>query len=572
MVGAGAFWAGTRVYGQAMDARGHLLAAMPHVEEFRDAFLAGETEAAESAALAFEAEAEDAAHSTSGRLWSALESLPIPAMENLRAVRVVAEAAQELGSEVLVPSSAVGLATLTPVDGRVDLAQLAELGAVVSGAEEAVSGLEEQMSGIDRSALLPQVSEGVTQLADTVTGMAPMLSTAADTIEVLPGLLGADGPRNYLLMFVGNAELRAGGGGPGSFVQVRAEAGAISIVRQAAATEFEIALPESVVPLEPETEALYSDVLGRWIANLTGTADFPTSAALARGWWSQKFDDQIDGVMSIDPVALSYLLPATGPIPLPTGETLTADNAVSLLLNEVYFAYPTGPESNAFFDGAAAAIFTAVLGGGAKPVPFVEGLVRGADEGRIKFWSAHEQELSGIGTSEFSGILPGSNQDETAVGVYFNDTTGAKMDYYTDATIDLGTDQCTAAGSPTWTATVAFSNTITRDQAAGLPGYITGPYYTPGDIATDVIVYTPVGAQIQSWTVDGVEVSGVHTTHLGRDAVRLSIVSEPASTRTVVVTMRGEEGVSGSAYGPLQVRHTPMVRETPVTLDAPGCR
>lgn len=564
-------WAGARVYAQAMDARSHLLAAMPYAQEFRTALLAGDTAGAETAAQAFEAEAARAASATSGRVWGILESVPLPPAENLRAVKIVAQAADELGAEVFLPASSISLAALTPQDGRIDLGQLETVGAVVAGADESVEALAARMEGIDHDALIPQVRQGVEQVADAVAELRPLLTSAADALTVLPPLLGADGPRNYLLMFLGNSELRAAGGGPGSFIQLRAENGAVSIVQQAAATEFRNAREEPIAPLDAESEALYSDILGRWITNLTGTADFSTSAELARAWWAEKSDDQIDGVMSVDPVALSYLLPATGPIALPTGEELTADNAVALLLNQVYYDYPTGVESNVFFDGAAAAIFTKILSGSPQPTTFLEGVVRSADEGRIHFWSANEEERAVLGASVLAGALPTTNDEASVVGVYFNDTTGSKMDYYVDATIDLVTDQCASTSVPTWTATIGFTNSITREQADVLPSYITGPYYRPGDIATDVIVYAPVGASIESVTVDGKEAKGVRATHLGRSAVRVSILSLPASTQNIIVSFRGAEGEPSDTYGVPQVRHTAMVRDVQVTIDAPGC-
>ena len=168
--------------------------------------------------------------------------------------------------------------------------------------------------------------------------------------------------------------------------------------------------------------------------------------------------------------------------------------------------------------------------------------------------------------------MPVDNTDATTIGVYFNDTTGSKMDYFVDAAVAVTTDQCTTGSAPQWTTTVTLTNSISREDAAELPRYITGPYYTPGDIATDFLVYSPVGARIESCTVNGQEYPAVaHGPHLGRDVIRVSIVTPPLSTSTLEVKMVGADGSVSSDYGPLEVRHTPMVRDTPVTIDAPGC-
>ncbi len=569
---AAVIWAGQRVYAQAQDARTHLTAAMPHAEEMQAALLASDSASAAAAAEAFMAEAAQAEAATSGRLWGFASSLPIPLTENLRAVRLVTQIASSLGEDVLSPASALDLNVLKPAQGRVDVAALQTLSSTVTDMEESIGSSLTSLEGIDRGALIDQVDGGVADVDSTLKRLQSVLEPAQSILSVLPNALGAAGPRNYLVMFQGNAEARASGGGPGSFILIQVADGALTIVKEAAATEFDIALPEPIMPLDAETAAVYSDTIGRWIANLTATPDFPTSAALAKAWWVDRFGDQIDGVISVDPVALSYLLVATGPLPLPTGETLSSENAVSLLLNGAYFAYPTGVESNIFFAGATSSVFAAMTQGAADPVAFVNAITRSADEGRIKVWTADPAAQALLGTSPAAGILPVENDEETTVGVYFNDTTGSKMDYYVDAAVSVATDQCSATAEPTWTTTATLQNSTTRENAEKLPLYITGPYYTPGDIATDFVVYAPVGATIESWTLDGNEYAATsHTMHLGRDVLRIAVVTPPSSTSTLAVSMKGAPGVDAEAYGPVSVRNSPMVRATPVTIDAPGC-
>lgn len=561
-----------KVYDQAMVARGHLVAAMPFAAEAQRALLASDPAAATSAAQSFSTEARAAAAATNGRIWSFLADVPLPLFENLRAVDTVSDIAVTLGEDVLVPASTFQFASLAPAGGRIDLDALTTLAAQVESVAVALDDARSDLDAVDRGALIDQVLAGVSDVDESLTQVEDVVGPARSILAVLPEALGADQPRNYLLMFLGNAEIRAGGGGPGSFILLRAENGGLTIAREAAATDFPIALPEPIIPLDPETEAVYSPVIGRYIANLTGTPDFPTTAALARGWWQSEFDDQIDGVIGIDPVALSYLLRATGPLALPTGETLTPDNAVALLLNEAYFEYPTGVESNVFFAGAAATVFSALTSGSPNPVGLVDALSQAGEEGRLKIWTADPEEQALLGSSQLAGVLPTDNTDETAVGVFINDTTGAKMDYYADAAVSLSTDQCSAEAEPSWTTTLTFTNSITREDAADLPRYITGLIYEPGDIVSDFLVYSPVGATIESWTLDGKEYPATsRATHLGRDVLRVALVTGPVSASTLTVTMNGAPGADADAYGPASVRSTPMVRDTPVTIDAPGC-
>lgn len=564
-------WAGSRIYSQAMQARSHLLAAMPYVAEVKAAMLASDPEAAATAAAAFRVEAAEAQAAASGRVWDFFESIPLPPLENLRAVSTVADVAVSLADDVLVPASGVSVAALAPSGGKMDVAALRSLSGLLDQIEAGTDAADDRLAALDHGALMDEVRSGVQQVETALAEIQTVSAPARDVVAVLPDALGASGPRNYLVMFQGNAEVRASGGGPGSFMLLSVDDGALSIVGEAAATEFDFAIPEPVVPIDAETEALYSDIVARWIANLTATPDFPTSAALAKGWWSTLHDDRIDGVISIDPIGLSYMLNATGPITLPTGDVLTSENAASLLLNEAYFKYPDGADSNRFFSAVSLSVFGALTGGSVEPVPMMAALTRAADEGRLKIWSSDEDEAALLGESPLSGRLPSTNDTESAVGVFFNDTTGSKMDYYVDAAVAVQADTC-AAEAPRWTTTVTLQNHITAGAAGELPRYITGPYFTPGNIGTDFVVYTPVDATIEGWTLNGKPFDAIaHTTHLGRDALRVNVVLPPESTATLEVTMVGTAGSTAADLGPTTVRHTPMVRETPVSIDEPTC-
>ncbi|PJI53469.1 hypothetical protein CTI14_27960 [Methylobacterium radiotolerans] len=330
--------------------------------------------------------------------------------------------------------------------------------------------------------------------------------------------------------------------------------------------------PGAVVPIDAETEALYSDIIARWIANLTATPDFPTSAALAKGWWSTLHDDRIDGVISIDPIGLSYMLNATGPITLPTGDVLTSENAAPLLLNEAYFKYPDGADSNRFFSAVSLSVFGALTGGSIEPVPMMAALTRAADEGRLKIWSSDEDEAR---AARGSRHCPDGSRRRTTRRVRSEcSSTTRRARRWTTTSMPrwrVQADRC-AADAPRWTTTVTLQNHITADAAGELPRYITGPYFTPGNIGTDFVVYTPVDATIEGWTLNGKPVDAIaHTTHLGRDAVRVNVVLPPESTATLEVAMVGTAGSAAADLGPTTVRHTPMVRETPVSVDEPTC-
>jgi hypothetical protein len=575
LLGAAAFFCYTAVT-KAMSVRDALTPAVPLASALPAKVVAGDTDAAVSDATLIQERADAAVAETRSLTWDIAEKVPLLG-SNFTAVREAAESVQEIADFAVESLPTLNLAAFQPVDGAVDLAAVHSLGDVVSRGAELFGRVDDRLSEAQQGALVPQVSSALDQLDVAVADVDDTLGSLAPILKVLPAALGEGQPRTYLLMFQGNSELRASGGNPASMALVTATEGRIEMTTQATSVQFANARPESISPLDPETENIYSDIIGRWIPNMTATPHFPTTVDIMRAWWADEGLPPFDDVISIDPVALSYMLKSTGPVPLTTGETLTSENAVSLLLNEVYFKYgdrTSWAPQDQFFAATAAAVFGALTSGVDDPVALLSALERATDEGRLKLWSSNPDITSLTAETKLAGVLPDTNDDRTVAGVYFNDTTGAKTDYYADAAITASSDQCTAEGAPTFSQTITFSNNITPAQAAGLPYYIVGKYYAAGTIATDVVVYSPVGATIESWEVTGAKGHRLMSegTHLGRDVVRLSVVTTPQTEATIAVTMKGAEGLAADAYGDFDVWTTPMVRETPVTIDAPGCR
>ncbi|GHD41743.1 DUF4012 domain-containing protein [Mycetocola manganoxydans] len=557
---------------KGLEVKRELEVALPLASQVKAQILAGDTEAAGVTTAELNAHTAAARAQTTGRMWSALESVPIVGA-NLTALRVVSETADDLAADAIVPASNISLASLKPVDGRFDVTALTDLGTFLQSTIDAVEVADERLTSLESPSLLPQISSGIEKLSTTLDDVRPLLSGLIKPLSVLPDALGASGPRNYLMIFQGNSEARASGGNPAAMTRLTVADGKIDITEQATSSQFFNDRPDPIVPLDAETSAIYSDTVGEWIPNITATPHFPTTVELVKAYWAEEFgsDVRIDGVISFDPVGLSYLLGATGPVSLVTGEALTAANAVPLLLNEVYFRYARAAEQDAFFAAAAVSIFDAVKSGTGDPNALLAALAKSVDEGRLKIWSGNEAEQELIAGTRLQGALPQDNSNQTAVGVYFNDTTGSKMDYYVNASVASSTTQCESANdAPAFSIDVTLANVITREQAAGLPRYITGPYYQPGFIATDFVVYGPVGATIDSWSVNGQQVAAVSEgTHLGRPVVRINRVIAPGESLTISYKMTG---VADSEYGPLDVQTTPMVRPTPVSIDAPGCK
>ncbi|GAA1533467.1 DUF4012 domain-containing protein [Microbacterium ginsengiterrae] len=443
---------------------------------------------------------------TSDVVWKAGELLPWIGPQ-LAAVSTVASALDDVASQSLTPLASVAgsfsLDSIRPQNGAIDLTVFDALDGAASEGAAGLGAAASVIDGIDQRPLVRPVREAV----DEVGALLSQAYGAADALNrattLMPAMLGADGPRNYLLIFQNNAEWRSLGGIVGAMVLVHTENGKISLESQASSSDF-TRYDEPVVPMTDDEIRLFSERPASYVQNVTLMPDFTRDAPIIEAMWERETGIAIDGVLSLDPVALSYLLDATGPIALPTGDELTSDNAVQLLLNEVYLRYEDPAEQDAFFAVAAASVFDALTDGGVDPATLVAALSRAGEEDRLMVWNAVPEEQAILDGTTLQGVRAPLDAGTTDFGVYLNDGTGSKMDYYMQA--DAGAEWCTPGEA---TLRVTLRNNAPAD-AANLPSYITGGGnfgVPPGEVQTVSYIYLPAGAELVSATLAGSEES-----------------------------------------------------------------
>ncbi|MGN7200859.1 DUF4012 domain-containing protein [Arthrobacter sp. SAFR-044] len=373
------------------------------------------------------------------------------------------------------------------------------------------------------------------------------MNSASDAASIAPAMLGADGIRNYLLVIQNNAEARASGGIPGALAVLTLDGGKLSLGAQQSAVDIGIMSP--ALPVEPEQQQIYSTRLGKYMQDVNLTPDFPTTAATAQMMWQKKTGQRVDGVISLDPVVLSYILQSTGPIDingpelgaaqtagLPTA--LTGNNVVPTLLSEVYAKIQQPKLQDAYFAGVAKEVFAALASGKGEAKALITGITRGTEEGRVLVWSNNPSEQAVISKYSLSGSISGPSVPPAEFGVYFNDGTGAKMDYYVKRKVQL-VKECPADGYEQTTVRVTSTNTAPLDAAASLPAYVTGGGVygvQPGTVQTNIIAYGPVQANVESATVDGQKTPFAPYIHANRPVGVVAQQLAPGESKTVDFT------------------------------------
>ncbi|MEV4636410.1 DUF4012 domain-containing protein [Actinoplanes sp. NPDC049548] len=517
-------------------------------------------------------ERTDTAHDrTDGWLWSLTGHMPWIG-DDVAAVSTVSKALDNLAADGLpaLINVAEGLdpAKLTPKGGRVDPAVLVAAAPKIAQGLAVIRDVQKQVDGIPTEGLRPDLRSAVDQL-DHGLGKAEGLVGSADrAARLLPPMLGADKPRTYLMLFQNLAEVRATGGMPGAYIVIKADKGAINIVDQGTTgtlTKFD----KPVLDVDADMETLYTDKLSTYLQNVNLTPDFPTTAALARKMYAMRSGTEVDGVLSTDPVALSYLLKVTGSVSVPKSDPLTADNAVRVLLSEAYAKFPDPKDQDQYFAGAARAIFEALVKGQGDAKGVLTELSRAAGERRLLMWSANPEEEAALAGTVLEGRLPTTDGSSPTVGVFLNDGSGAKLSYYLNEESVLRVGDCDEDGSRLLHLKVTLGSTAPK---SGLPAYVTGLELSgsPYTSRTNLMIFSPIGGGVVGAVSDGKEVE--FGTGIERDRVVgvITVDLPPGSSKTYDVTLQTAPLPDAEADVLPRLWTTPGVRPWKSTVEPGG--
>lgn len=556
-------WVGVRGW----MAKNELDAAAELTGPLRQAVADRDVAAAAAAIDEVGAHARRAAHLTGDPVWRLSEAIPAIGA-NLAAVRVVAAQSDAVVRDAIGPLVAAGetfSSGARTADGAIDLEAVASLQEPLARARAVVDGAARQLGAIEPDDLIGPVREGTEQLSDVVAQLSPTLAAIDDTAALLPPLLGTGGPRTILVALQNNAELRTGGGITGSFVEVRADGGRLSLTAQADSTRF-TRRDTDVIPVPASTATIYGDGVARFVQNASTAADFGLTGQLLSEWWRSATGTAPDAVLSVDPLVLRALLSASGAIHA-GGQELSADNLVASLLVAPYMALDRNAQTT-LFQETTAAVFSRLMSPDADLIALAGALAEPVAEGRVSLWSAHPAEQAIIDRTALAGPAARQQQaGEDAFAVYLNDATGAKMDSFLDVGIHWGVAQCRADGHRDVVVSVTLTSLAPADALSALPWDMTGGGFygtKAGDISTNVAVSAPRGSFFGGVSVQGQPVPAADAEDAGFPVAATAVGLKPGESTTVdfrFVSAQARE------LAPV-ILHTPLL-ETPEIAEAP---
>lgn len=449
-------------------------------------------------------------------LWTAATLIPFVG-HDLYNAQVVTDSAYDLTENALVPFTegvaGIPLADLVQ-EHSVNTGMLASMRDAVVAVAPVVVRNADQIN-----ALTPGVIGRVNALVDELK--APMeaakvvLGDADRTFTFLLNSLGDGGQtRTYIILAQTNAEIRAGGGFPGSVGLMRVTDGNATLEDFHSVSDVQgLAHDHGFRAAVGQDElAAFEDPFATDAAACTYTPDFTRTGQVAREFWENAYGAPIDGALAMDPVFLQRMLELTGGVTAPDGTVVDGSNAAEELMSGVYWRYGYDEDGGAledqFFNSVAHESFSRLLDamGDFKLDTFSKlwrAIKLSGKDHRFGVWmtdGTNEQFIRDLG---LDGALV-HDQAHPELGVYANDNTWAKLCWYLDIWADVAGGTRNADGSTTYDVTAHFKNTISENDAASAPDYITG--YNPwkrskGDLLETIYIMAPDGATISDYEV-----------------------------------------------------------------------
>jgi urease gamma subunit len=416
--------------------------------------------------------------------------------------------------------------------GRIRLDRIEAIARTISNVRAEIREAKDELEAVELGNLprraRKQVREGIEKAADTNA----LLADAEDGFAILPSVLGAEGPRTYVLGMQNSAEQRGTGGALLQFAVFTIVDGKPRFSKESSTVydvdkdrrQFTIPLPEDAWYVAGIPDA-------QRFGNANWSPDWPLSAQVTIAYaaaaaatlpepLAEQFPvDDVDGFIAVDPMAMEKLMPGVGPYT--AGEEkgrsvyVTANRLVDFVLYKAYAKYPNQAFRRArlrdIVDGFYENVFKP-----RHPSALVDGFGAALAEKHMQIWMTDPAEQAFIEHMDWDGAMRVARESDYLYVVEQN-VGGNKFDYFSENTTTM---DVTIEGDDA----VVSTETRVRNGV-----FLPQPRWSAGDSAKSGLhrpmmnVYVPLEAELVGAAYEGerlatppglVAVSDVPTEHV----------------------------------------------------------
>lgn len=534
--------AGYSFYKSAKAVAADASAMVGEAQSFSQKLASGDTSTLSESATKISALTSEMSDETSGTLWDVAENIPAIGSD-ISKVRTLVSVSRDLSTKVVTPAAeslnGVSMGTIFS-GGKIDVEALTSLCNTVAQVQPEIESAASRVDALG-TASMDEIDGPLQKVRTTLDILNAATKGLSEITPTLPAMLGANGTRSYLVIAQNNSEIRSTGGFPGSRMLMTIDNGQIELESfEAVGAHF----PAGTIPLTDEEYAVVNDLMqtGATFApgDVNAVPSFPRAAQLMEWCWEEEGNDDVDGVIAIDPVFLQSLLALTGGVTTSDGTVVDGTNAAQILLNETYYL-PTD-EQDPFFSEVAGLAVKKIMGslGSVSMTDLAKTLGDGVEQGRFLVYMDNADEEATITTLGADGEV-NTDPANPVTGFYIYDKTGSKLDWYLDMRSSVSASVQNADGTKSYNVTVTLHNTTTLEQMEDeLPSYIVGvtPEVHHYSMITSYLAMAPAGGTISNFQVSADEVNAEgEATLYGNDVWAGFVNIYPSNTATFTYTV-----------------------------------
>lgn len=476
----------------------------------------------------------------------------VPGVAQNRAVAAdLANRAADAAKAASAALDTVDLDRLQIVDGVIDVQAIGDLEAPLASLEATVLDLRDVLDEVDEPWLVAPLESRLDSVRDDADKAAVQAVGSHAAAQVAPAMLGADGPRRYLIAFTNPAEARGLSGLMGEWHEMTVTDGRIELTASGSTSVLERAIDDAD-PIQLDMSDEYFTRYGfigagsadgdpvrrKFWVNAMVSPDLPTVGDVYAQMYAASLGRTLDGVIVIDPTAVAGLLGVTGPVDVTTvGVQIGADNAVEFLTRGQY-EYPENVREELIAELTQQTLAGALSTTLPPPQRLGAALGPAATEGHLSVWAsrADEQRMLALVGVEAAMPRPGPTEPTDALAVTVNNAAGNKIDSFLESRVEYRPDVDATTGEVTAALTVTLTNTA---PSSGLSEYVIGNLLDlpDGTSRATVEIWSPL--ELRALAVDGAEQSVASNPDLGWRVGGVTVDIPAGATVTLTAELHG---------------------------------
>ena len=388
---------------------------------------------------------------------------------------------------------------------RIDISRIREIGGIISDVRRKINGVQKELRAIDAKRipkrLRGSISDGIRRADETDA----VLADAEAGFEILPFVLGEDGPRTYMIIMQNPAEQRGSGGSALRFSPLVIDNGKPELPtgKNTTLSVYDVDEDRRQFPQVPVPEdAWYQRVIpdSRRFGNANFTPDWPMAAELmiAYGRAAEPTFPEVDGMIAVDPLMLQNLMPGVGPFNTHYGNRISERKAVHFLLSRAYSAFGAKDEvRKRVLSGVVERFYDRMIKP-AHPTELMQGFGKSLAEKHMQIWLADPRAQAFIERMDWDGGIDAA-EGADYLNVVEQNVGGNKLDYFQTQNHVLeitpeGDDAMNRVHVEVSNGAILPQHRYVMGDSAGLLGGVTRPMMN---------VYVPANAQLLAAEAQG---------------------------------------------------------------------